>query len=772
MRSILFVLLSFITLIPKAQDFGIGTWRDHLPYSNVTHVTQIDQVVYAATPYAIYSVDLSDNTITRYTKINLLSDFSVTAMAANNSQKTLVVGYESGNVDLIKNERVTNISAILSSSLTGDLKVYNIHCEGQYAYLACGFGIVVIDVKKQEVKDTYIIGNNGMQMKVNDVTLNDTSIFAATDYGIKYANRNAAFLSDYNQWNNLSVPVSNKPYSIVAKSNNYLIANLKIDIGYNNDTLYFFNGNNWDTTSYFVNDDFNDVNTDGNEIIVSSNGRVNRFDQNMNSQEIVFSLGNSGGVSPNAAFYDGSDYWIADRSKGLNKAPNSWSYESYLLSGPYTNEAFALASKGDMLYVAAGRTDGSNWNNTYNWRGVFAYDQYDWKTYNFNTFPEFTDSTYDVTSVAIDPKDENHIFINTFNDGVVEMQDGQYVDRYSFYNSSLQVSNIHGNNQVKVAEGQVDNNGVFWAANSFVNNPLSVYSGGEWKALYCGASATDKVITDIYVDQTYGYIWMAIKSTGLLVYNYNSTPLDETDDEYKLLTTAEGSGKIPNSVVNDISEDRNGQIWIGTDGGPAVFYNPTQIFSGGNYDAQQVLIEQDGVVQILLETEPISAIKIDGGNRKWFSSASGGLFLMSADATEMIHTFTSDNSPLFTNEINDLAINENTGELYIATALGIQGFKSDATEPQLTFDSTYAYPNPVRPDYTGPIAIKGLMDNSSVRITDASGNFVFSTQSIGGEATWNGINPNGERAATGVYYVFVVDEKGQSKAATKILFIN
>lgn len=754
-----------------AQEFSLGSWRDHLPYSNVTHVAQIDDIVYAATPYAVYTVDLEDNSTTRYTKINLLSDFAVSAMAKNASQKTIIVGYENGNIDLIKNDKVINISAIPNSSLTGDMRIYNIHSENEFAYLACGFGIVVINVKKEEVKDTYIIGNGGMQIKINDITINDTSIIAATDNGIKYANKNEAFLSDYSVWKNLNVPVSGS-YSIVAQGQEYLFANLQIDTGYSNDTLYTFNGVSWDTTSFLISNDFYDVNVEGDEVLISANGSVLRLSQNLEIRETVFSLGGSTSISPNGAIYDGLDYWVGDRENGLNKVRNSWLSESYLLSGPYSNEAFSLAAKGDMLFVSAGRVEGTNWNNTYNWRGVFAYNQYDWKMYSSKTYTEFTDSTFDVLSVAINPKDENHIFINTFVDGVIEMQDGEYVDRFSFYNSSLQVSNIHGNNQVKVAEGQIDNNGVYWAANSFVSEPLSVYTEGEWKSFYCGPSATDKLITDIYVDKTYGYIWMAIKSTGLLVYDYKSTPLDETDDEYKLLTTAEGAGNIPNSIINDITEDRDGQIWIGTEEGPAVFYNPTEIFNGSDFDAQQVLIEQDGVIQVLLETEPISAIEIDGGNRKWFCSASGGLFLMSADATEMIHTFTSDNSPLFTNEINDIAINENTGELYIATSIGIQGYKSDATEPQLTFDSIYAYPNPVRPEYTGPIAIKGLMNNSSVRITDASGNFVFSSQSIGGEATWNGLNMKGRRAATGVYYVFVVDENGESKAATKILFVN
>ena len=772
MRIILFIAVFFFGEVFFSQDFGIGSWRDHLPYGNVTHVEKLNNKIYAATQYALFTVDLEDNHVERLTKINALSDFSITALGKNDNQQTIILGYANGNIDLIQNDVITNLSAIPNSSMTGDLQIYSIHNSGDLAYLACGFGIVVLDVSKQEVKDTYIIGNGGAQIEINDVVTNDTAIFAATNTGIKYALLDSPFLSDYSAWYDFQPPHPNSKYSIIETDGSKLFVNLSIDTGYANDTLFYFNGTTWDTTSFFINDDFYAISTSSPEIIVSANGRILKLNSNLDVLETVFALGGSNPIAPNAAIFDGVDYWEADRETGLNKIRNSWSYNSYLISGPYTNEAFSLSAKEDLLYVAAGRPEGTNWNNTYNWRGVFVYDQYNWDNYSSKTKPEFTDSTYDITHIAIDPKDENHIFISTFNDGVIEMQGSQFINRYSFYNSSLQISNIHGGNQVKVAESQVDNNGVLWVANSFVGEPLSVFAEGKWKSFYCGSSASDKVITDIYADQTYGYIWLAVKSTGLLVYNYNSTPLDESDDEYFMLTTSEGQGNIPNSIINDITEDQDGEIWIGTEEGPAVIYNANQIFDGGDFDAQQILIEQEGVIQVLLETEPISAIKIDGGNRKWFSSASGGIFLMSADATEMLHTFTAENSPLFSNEVNDLAINENTGEVYIATTLGIQGFKSDATTPDLTFDSIYAYPNPVRPEYTGPIAIKGLMNNSSVRITDASGNFVFAGQSIGGEATWNGLNSKGERAATGIYYVFVIDENGQSKAATKIMFIN
>ena len=318
-----------------------------------------------------------------------------------------------------------------------------------------------------------------------------------------------------------------------------------------------------------------------------------------------------------------------------------------------------------------------------------------------------------------------------------------------------------------------DKDGNFWVANAFVNEPLSLYTPDEvWKSFTCSAEMKGGICTDLYIDKTNGYIWMAAKGGGVMVYDNNQTPLDETDDQFKNLSTSEGNGALPSDIINTIVEDKNGAIWLGTENGPVVIYNPKNIFDGGSYDAQEVLIEQDGILEVLLGTEDINEIVIDGANRKWFATEGGGLFLISEDGTTMINSFTTENSPIFSNTINALAINPNTGEVYVGTDKGVMGYKGEATEPNSSFSNVYAYPNPVRPEYEGKIAIKGLTNNSDVKITDASGNLVASTTSLGGQAVWDGKTLSGERVATGIYYVFIVTEDGSDKIATKLLFIN
>ena len=264
---------------------------------------------------------------------------------------------------------------------------------------------------------------------------------------------------------------------------------------------------------------------------------------------------------------------------------------------------------------------------------------------------------------------------------------------------------------------------------------------------------------------------MVVRGVGILVYDYNQTPLDESDDQYKYVTTSSGSGSLPSSYVNTLSIDLDGVIWIGTDIGPVQFYSSYPIFNENSYNAQRILIEDNGTIQYLLENQLINDIVIDGANRKWIATNGGGLFLMSEDGTNTVYSFSTDNSPLFNNEIKALTLDHLSGELFIATEQGLLGFKSTAITASQTFSTLSVYPNPVRENYYGNIAVTGMMFNSEVKITDANGLLVNTIQSNGGQAVWNGKNFNSEDVQSGVYYFFATSEDGYSKAKGKVLVI-
>jgi ligand-binding sensor domain-containing protein len=261
------------------------------------------------------------------------------------------------------------------------------------------------------------------------------------------------------------------------------------------------------------------------------------------------------------------------------------------------------------------------------------------------------------------------------------------------------------------------------------------------------------------------------RSSGLLVFSDNGTPSDPDDDQAKALSTFEGQGKLPSMGVLSVAEDKQQQIWVGTDKGVAVFYNPDAVFSGSDFDAQQILIEQDGNVQILLETESVTAIAVDGADRKWLGTAASGLFLVSSDGTRQLAHFTAANSPLPSDNVKCLNIDAATGEVFIGTDQGIMGYRGTATEGSVSEDCATVFPNPVRETYTGPVAITGLVRDSDVRITDVAGNVVYHTTSIGGQAIWPVTDMSGNRVSAGVYLVFAMDPAGSSKCNTKIAVV-
>jgi ligand-binding sensor domain-containing protein len=321
---------------------------------------------------------------------------------------------------------------------------------------------------------------------------------------------------------------------------------------------------------------------------------------------------------------------------------------------------------------------------------------------------------------------------------------------------------------------QYDTLGNLWVANSHVSTPLNVYKpNGTWQAFdFSSLIPIGTTVSELLVT-TSGQKWMIVpRGGGMLVFDDNGTLSNTSDDKKRRLGFTAGVGHIPGTEVHCMAEDDDGEIWIGTDKGIGVFYCAENIFTTAGCDAQQILITQDSYVQVLLETQTVTAIAVDGANRKWIGTEGGGVFLMSPDGqTELAH-FTEANSPLLSDNITSIAIDQASGEIFFGTTKGIVSYMGEANKGEDQMGDVYAYPNPVSHDYTGPIAITGLVKNADVKITDIRGQVVYKTTALGGRAIWDGNNFEGERAASGVYMVFVSNDDGTQKAVTKILLIN
>ena len=383
-------------------------------------------------------------------------------------------------------------------------------------------------------------------------------------------------------------------------------------------------------------------------------------------------------------------------------------------------------------------------------------------------------------SVDVDPKDESHVFVSG-RTGLYEYRNGQFVKEYNNDNSPLQTASTVGNNNkdyVLVTGLKYDNQGNLWCVNSISPNTslLELQNDGQWASHHhdelmvydnCSFQSMEHLMFD-----SRGYLWFVNndwRTPSLIRYN-------TTTDEVKVYSTIinQDGTKYDISYVTCVAEDKSGNIWIGTNIGPFML-EASSIASDNEVFTQIKVPRNDGsdYADYLLFGVYINAIAIDGGGRKWFGTNNDGIYLISEDNLMQIQHFQSTDTPLLSDNITALAINDNTGEVFIGTNSGLCSYVSDATatNDNMTEDNVYAYPNPVTPDYTGLISIVGLSYKSQVKIVSSSGKVINEGQSNGGTYTWDGCDRKGNRVASGVYYVLTANNDGSKGTVCKIAII-
>jgi len=376
-----------------------------------------------------------------------------------------------------------------------------------------------------------------------------------------------------------------------------------------------------------------------------------------------------------------------------------------------------------------------------------------------------------ILDIAVNPFDNSKIYAASWWNGIIEITNNKVTKVYNETNSSLKPV-IVGTTRYSVRVGNVefDNDGNLWATNSGVQNSLFVlYNNGSWESFNLQGLVNNDILS-LMIDKNNNK-WIHVRENRLVVFN-------KTNNSYKKAWVNINKGsELACNYIHCFAEDLNGELWLGTDKGIRVIYSPEDVFNTSGNDESSILsqtikVEFDGHVQHLFEFEDVTAIAVDGSNRKWIGTQKAGIFLISADGLEQLAHYTEENSPLFSNTIISIAINHENGEIFFGTAMGVISFRGLATKGEESFKNVYAYPNPVRPEYNGIIAIKGLVKDANVKITDIAGNLIYNTFAYGGQAIWNGKNFNGERAKTGVYMVFCTNEDGLETMVTKILFVN
>ena len=768
----------FCFTIINAQDIPIGQWRIHLPYYNTIAVTEAKNRIYCASNLGLFFYDKSDNRVERLSKISGLSDLQISTIKYNPTVDKLMICYSNTNIDIIVGgKQIVNMTDILRKSIPGLKAINRVTMVGEMAYLSCSFGIVVVNMDKMEVDDTYYIGLGATNRQINDVTSDGTYLWAATDSGLYKGLINNGFLHFNSQWQFDTIYAnctSNCPtmFNHIVYFSNKIIANCTF--GYNKDTTYVFDGTAWSNNVIYPGQSQNrfDYEVTGNQMVICDLFGVSVFDSLFNRYRYLYGYANT--ISPLQATLDKDGLlWIADNKVGLVRYTQDNKYEKIYPNGPGSNACWDMDIQNNNLWVVPGGYSRGTYSPSFNVDGLFTFQNSTWTTYNNTNTPQLTNGFHDFVHVAINPTNTSQVFFGSYGSGIVEFDNNVYHSQYNATNSLLQNSTLSGDNGVYIGGMTFDSAGNLWVCNARATNMLAVKTpGNTWYSynvtLWNNQDAS-KETESMLIDQS-NQVWVILRGEALAVFNYGTTLGSTSGTQAAILGTTINHGNLPGTVFS-MALDQNGALWLGTSAGVAVIYSPGNVFSGSNYDAQQILIEQDGHAQYLLSAESISAVAIDGANRKWFGTSGGGVFLMSADGTQQIYHFDHTNSPLLSDNIQAIKINQQTGEVFFGTDKGIVSFKSTATEGNQTC-APLIFPNPVKSTYTGTIGIKGLVSNMTVKITDITGTLVYETTSEGGEATWNGTNFKGQRPSTGVYLVFCTNSDGTQTCTSKLLFIN
>lgn len=754
------------------QEAGVGQWRDHLPFNSFIAVTEAGNEIYGATPYAVIRYKKTDESIEPFTKINGLSDIGISDIKYNPDLQTTVVAYTNTNIDLFKDNYIVNIPDIKRKPILGNKVINKLTMRGKYAYLSCGFGIVVLDLEREEVFDTWYIGAGGSQINIFDMAYNDTAYFAATEEGIYYASVNHPNLADYAAWKRMNnAPFPTFAYNLIESFAGKIIVNTREAGNEDQDSIFYYDGAGWASFPVSLPQKLNNINAANGKLVLALAYSGKIYNPSLEEELTIYTY-NPGNPQMNDAIYlaDGS-VWVADHRNGLVKSFNEgWESMKINPGGPNSANVFSMTASDNKVWVAPGGYT-STWSPLFLNYGMYRFWDENWKNYNTSTNPELS-PIRDIVTIAVNPVNSSHTYFGIFRNeyGLLEMNGEDITNMYNTENSELQLWEAAG--KIAVVGLGFDSQGSLWALCSGAEKLLAEKkSDGSWASHGLGGSAAALDCRELFID-SYDQKWVVFRHTNsnpnyIAVYNENNPP----GDQLRLLRSESGVGNIPGTNVFSIAEDQDGEVWIGTDEGIGIFYTPSTILSDQDYDAVRPLVNFDGYVQYLLETEVVTAIAIDGDNRKWIGTERSGVFLLSQDGTNQIAHFTEDNSPLFSDQIIDIVIN-NDGEVIIATSSGIIGYRGTASAPNELYSDVYAYPNPVKDGYNGWIAVKGLMKDSDVKITDINGTLIYATRSEGGQAVWNGKNFDGRKARPGVYLVFAATEDGSETMVTKILVID
>ncbi len=744
--SILVLVFTTTSHVSSQSSLAIGDWEVLLPFKNGRLLTHSQDKVYYATAVALMSVDKSTLETRRVTKVDGLNDVKISGLSYDHLTDKLIVAYDNTKIDILSNGMITGVNDLFEKPILGDKTIYDIYTIDGTAYLSSGVGIIEFDLR------TELFGFfTPTDFVINTTWSHDNTLYAGTENGLYRfdldSNSNPA---DISSWQFLGVDYGLEPIYEVTD-----IISIEDDLYVSTYDKIFL----YDSTSGLFSQVYEEVDNilkvkflfNYNDTISAGMEQSSSFVDlyTLESGQAIELQNDCTDVTSDAYQDQFGRLWIADDYNDIRYIEDG-TCKRITPKGPRSIKMSDLEFYNDTLYIASGGA-ADNYTYSFSDQGFYQYSDGNWQNYNQYNTPIIADSNLiNIYTLTKNPF-TNNLNVGTYWNGILDFnintRTGTVANQYS--GSSLSGA-VGDDARTRITDMTYDQDGNLWVSNFAASRPLSVLTReGVWHSFSTGNFRT---LTDIVIDDL-GYKWIAIASNngGVLVYDDGGTIADPTDDRYFEIN--QSNSLLESGIIHSIIKDQDGDIWVGSELGPVIFRCGSNIFDGecsGNVRK----VDQDGDLAILLATESIRTMAIDGGNQKWFGTTNG-VYVQSADGLTRKQQYTTDNSPLLDNTIIDLAYDEKNGIMYIATNSGLNSIKTESTGASFSHSGrATVFPNPVRPDYVGPIAIRGLANNANIKITDVNGNLVFETEAIGGQAIWDGMDYNGTRASTGVYLVF------------------
>lgn len=720
------LLLAVLVLPIASLAQKAGAWRDHFAYTQgVDVLVQGDQVICATSAGLIFF----DGEVEKISKVAGLSDFGLTAALYDAPTGCLFVGYDNGSIDVL---RSVDLRKIRQGNQTKNIDTWRrFVTHGRKAInrflrvddmIFVATGAQILEIKNEEIRANYSIDENNDTLAVHDLALLGNTIAAATPKGLYVADKNSANRFNFSSWQRK------------------LTGNV-VSLAVSNGTLYALQANGAlqatdDLQSFVAKGSYPNpralsATADGDLWVATKAALYNVG----HPQKNVLSYGLPS-FSPQKVAVFKSGVCIADAALGL-VASSGGAFVQAQPNGPLKNQTLALCEHGGKIVAVA---DGalSTMENKSIWTGI--------------TSSLLTNAP---KAVAINPKNAAETLVAT-PDGVARFSGG------------AAEKSIAGEDVRTIA---FDPNGTLFAFASQSATPVwQRNADGSWNGM-AGGNLSGKMLRKASLaGRTF---WGIAEPNQLYLYSSGADPAVADDDKASVAPVRVSVDETFSvGSVYALAADRNNEVWLGTDKGVVVYSAFSDPFANVPLGQRiKIPTEIPGQAAYLLQYERVTAVAVDGGNRKWFGTRDAGVFLQSKDGVEQLHAFNAQNSPLPSNNVVDIAVNSQTGEVIFATDKGMVGFYGDAIAGKSGFDEVKVYPNPVRPDMS-LVTITNLMEDASVKITDVSGNLVFFATANGGSITWNVQNLGGRRVATGVYLVFLADRLGKETKVVKLLVVN